>query len=178
MNLVISILYAPLVFLCLRYFDITKVSFIIFFLSLFWFLLVYKKGYKECLYPILYIFISILAFFFKDFLILKAMPLIISSFITAFMLISYISRKSIILYFAKKFTKKEISPKEQEYIHKSTLFWFFVSLVNVIIHLFIFLYVSTKVWMFYSSLGWYFIFIFAGIFQFLHKKFIFSKGLQ
>lgn len=178
MNLVISLLYAPLVFLSLRYFDITKVAIVIFILSIIWFIFTLKKGYKEFLYPALYICISILAFFLKDFLFLKAMPLIISSFITFFILFSYINRQSIILYFAKKFSKKEINQKEQEYIHQSTLFWFFIALLNAIIHLFIFLDTNLNFWIFYSSIGWYFIFIFAGVLQYLHKKFIFSKALN
>lgn len=178
MNLLISLLYAPLVFLSLRYFDITKVAIVIFILSTIWLALTLKKGAKEYLYPLLYIGISILAFVLKDFLFLKAMPFIISSFITIFILFSYINKQSIILYFAKKFSKKEIDKKEQEYIHKSTLFWFFIALINVIIHLLIFLDTNINFWMFYSSIGWYFIFIFAGILQFLHKRFIFSKGLN
>ncbi len=178
MNLLISILYAPLVFLSLRYFDITKVAIVIFILSTIWLVLTFKKGVKEYLYPCLYLAISILAFILKDFLFLKAMPLIISSFITIFILFSYINKQSIILYFAKKFSKKQIDEKEEQYIHKSTLFWFFIALINVIIHLLIFLDTNINFWMFYSSIGWYFIFLFAGVLQFLHKKFIFSKGLD
>lgn len=176
MNLIISLLYAPIVFTSLRYFDITKVSLAIFCLSILWFLLVFKKGYKEYLYPLLYICISILAFFLKEFLILKTLPLLISSFITALIFISYLNKTSIILFFAKKFSKKELSQKEEEYIHKSTLFWFFTSLINAIIHLIIFFDTNMNYWIYYSSIGWYFVFIFAGVLQFLHRKFIFLKA--
>ncbi|PLY05916.1 MAG: hypothetical protein C0625_11310 [Arcobacter sp.] len=178
MNLIISLLYAPLVFLSLRYFDITNVAICIFILSTIWFILVFKKGYKELLYPSLYIVISLFTFFLKDFLLLKTIPLLVSSFITIFILISYINKQSLILYFAKKFSKKEISLKEEEYIHKSTLFWFFVSSINVIIHLYIYLDSNMNYWIYYSSIGWYFIFIFAGLLQYLHKRFIFSKDLN
>jgi len=175
MNLIISLLYAPIVFISLKYFDITKVSLVIFCLSTLWFIMVFKRGYKEYLYPLLYICISILAFFLKEFLLLKTIPFLISSFITAIMFISYINKTSIILFFAKKFSKKEFSKKEEEYIHKSTLFWFFTSLINAIIHLIIFFDTNMDYWIYYSSIGWYFVFIFAGVLQFLHRKFIFLK---
>ena len=83
--------------------------------------------------------------------------------------------KSIILYFAKKFSKEEISEKEKEYIHKSTLFWVIISCINIFIHLQIFQNENINFWIFYSSFGWYFLFIFAGIIQYLHHKFIFLK---
>ena len=176
MNLIISLLYAPMVFISLKYFDITKVSLVLLVLSTLWFILVFKRGYKEYLYPFLYICISILAFFLKKFLLLKTIPFLISSFITAIIFISYINRDSIILFFAKKFSKKEFSKKEKEYIHKSTLFWFFTSLINAIIHLIIFFDTNMDYWIYYSSIGWYFIFIFAGVLQFMHRKFIFLKA--
>lgn len=177
MNLIISLIYAPLVFLSLRYFEISNVAIGIFVLSIIWFILVFKKGYKELLYPSLYIVISIFAFFLKDFFVLKIIPLLVSSFVTIFILISYINKQSIILYFAKRFSKKEISLKEEAYIHKSTLFWFFVSLINVIIHAYIYIDSNMNYWIYYSSIGWYFIFIIAGLLQYLHKKFYFSKDL-
>ena len=92
------------------------------------------------------------------------------------MVISYIKNESIIIYFAKKFTKKDISQKEQEYIHKSTLFWIFVSCVNIIIHTVIFFDNDDVIWVFYSSIGWYVLFAIAGICQFLHRRFVFLKG--
>ena len=111
-------------------------------------------------------------------LVLKAFPLVLSSTITLFILLSYIKKKSMILYFARKFSKAEISKQEKEYIHNSTLFWVGVSLINVIFHLIIFLDNSETFWVFYSSIGWYFLFGIAGIFQYLHRKFVFLKRLR
>lgn len=128
MNLIISLLYAPIVFTSLRYFDITKVSLAIFCLSILWFLLVFKRGYKEFAYPLLYLCISILAFFLKEFLILKTLPLLISSFITALIFISYLNKTSIILFFAKKFSKKGIFTKRgrvYSQINSFLVFYFF-----------------------------------------------------
>ncbi len=104
------------------------------------------------------------------------MPLIISSIFTLIIFISYLNKKSVILYFVKKFSKKEISKKEEEYIHKSTLFWIIISCINIYIHSLIFQSEDISSWIFYSSFGWYFLFISAGIIQYLHRKFIFFKG--
>lgn len=178
MNIILSLIYAPLVFLSLRYFDIQKVSIILFLLSSIWFFLTIRKSKKEALYPLLYIMISIIAYILDDFLILKAMPIIISITITTILLISYINKKSIILYFAKKLSKKEICKNEQEYIQKSTLFWIIISSINIILHSYVFINENINFWIYYSSIGWYFIFAFAGVLQFLHRKFIFLKVLN
>jgi len=178
MNIIISLIYAPLVFLSLRYFDIQDVSIFLFLSSFIWFAFTIKKSYKESLYPTLYILLSICTYFFEDFLVLKAMPLIISSIFTIIIFISYLNKKSVILYFAKKFSKKEISKKEEEYIHKSTLFWIIISCINIYIHSLIFQSEDISSWIFYSSFGWYFLFIFAGIIQYLHRKFVFLKALH
>ena len=178
MNIIISLVYAPLVFLSLRYFDVRIVSIILLISSLLWFFINIKKSFKESLYPLLYILLAICTYTFNEFLILKAVPLIISFIFTTLILISYLNKKSIILYFAKKFSKKEIPKKEEEYIHKSTLFWFIISCTNVILHLMIFYDENIELWVYYSSFGWYFIFIFAAVLQFLHRNYILKKVLN
>ena len=178
MNFVISLLYAPLVFAALRYFDIQSTSIIIFVVSVVWLLVSLRKEKRQALYPLLYMFIALMAYLLKDFSILKVLPLLISSFITLFIAISYLRNNSIILFFAKKFAKHDISPDEQEYIHRSTLFWIGVSLVNVLIHLRIFLDGNIDYWIVYSSFGWYVVFLLAGLMQFLHRKFVFMRRDQ
>lgn len=138
MRIILSILYAPVIFFLLKYFN-TKLD---------------------------------------DAIILKAFPLILSSIITLLIYLSYVKKKSMILYFAKKFSKVDISEEEKEYIHNSTLFWVGVSLINVIVHILIFFDSNDNFWIFYSSIGWYFLFIIAGIFQFLHRKFVFLKRMN
>lgn len=81
-----------------------------------------------------------------------------------------------VLKYARKLTKKEISIQEQNYIQKSTLYWVGISTINVIIHLYLFLGDDVIVWAFYSSIGWYSVFIIGGLLQYLHRKFIFLKG--
>jgi len=138
MRILLSILYAPVIYFALKYFNTSL----------------------------------------DDVLYLKAFPLILSSSITFLIFLSYLKKKSMIVYFAQKFSKKEISKQEKEYIHNSTLFWVGVSLINVIVHAFIFFDSNDNSWLFYSSIGWYFLFLFAGVFQFLHRKFVFLKRIN
>ena len=175
MGFIFSLLYAPIVFLSLRYFDIKLVSIIIFIMSGLWFIFLKNKKELSSLLPLFYMFVALISFFSEKFLVLKIMPLFISAFFSLFILISYMKRKSIILYFAEKFSKVSISEHEKEYIHRSTLFWFFVSLINTIIHLTAFLNANLYFWLYYSSVGWYFLFIFAGLLQFLHRRYIFLR---
>lgn len=178
MNIIISLIYSPFVFFSLRYFDIDIVSILLFYLSFVWFVFSFRISKKEALYPLLYICISLAAFIVEDFLFLKSIPLILSTVITSIILISYINKTSVILYFAKKFSKSEISKNEEEYIKKSTLFWITISFINIIFHLFVFMNDDMKFWVYYSSIGWYILFIIAGLGQFLHRKFIFLKKVE
>ena len=174
MNLLISLIYAPVVFYSLQNYELQIVSLCIFSFSLIWFSLTFKKGIKEYFFSILYLAISILAYFLDSFTILKILPFLISFIISSFMLYTYLSQNSFIFIFLKKI-KKEVDEDEKEYIQKSTLFWFFASLVNVGIHSFILYNGNIQYWIFYSSIGWYFVFISAGIIQFIHKKLYFNK---
>ncbi|MDD2640640.1 MAG: hypothetical protein PHS65_06565 [Arcobacteraceae bacterium] len=175
MNFIFALFYAPFVFFSLRYFDIKIVSIILFGMSMIWFFLLKNKKEVSALFPLFYMLVSLVAYFFNAFSMLKIMPLLISSFISLFILISYLQRKSIIVHFAEKFSRNIISEKEKIYIYHSTLFWFAASTLNATIHLIVFLDTDAAFWLYYSSFGWYFIFIGAGIIQFLHRRYIFLR---
>jgi uncharacterized membrane protein len=113
-----------------------------------------------------------------DLLALKAFPLIMSIIMTFLIYLSYKKENSIILKFAQRFSKVKISLLEQQYIQQSTLYWVGVSCVNVIIHLSLFLLDEIAIWVIYSSIGWYAIFIVGGVLQFFHRKFIFLKKVN
>ena len=177
MNLIISLLYAPIVFYSLKNFELKTVSFFIFVFSFLWFIINIKKGLKDFIFPLFYLIISLLAYFLNDFLLLKVLPALISGFISIFILYSYISKNSFIFIFLEKFNKT-IEKNEKEYIQKSTLFWFLVSFLNLLVHCYILYLQDIIYWTFYSSIGWYFIFIIAGIIQFLHKKIYFDRKIH
>ncbi len=174
MNLILSILYAPVIAFALKNFDIKSVCILIFLVSFFWFLLVFKKGVKEYFFSLIYMTISILAFFVKEPIVLKALPATLSLLISTFILYSYINKNSFIFIFLEKFNKI-VDEKEKVYIQNSTLFWFIVSILNFGIHLFILYLNDNNIWIFYSSIGWYFIFLGAGLIQFIHKKLVFNR---
>lgn len=176
MNLIISLLYAPIVFYSLKNFELKTVSFFIFIFSFLWFIINIKKGFQDFIFPIFYLIVSILAFFLDSFLLLQLLPTLISLFFTFFILYSYISKNSFIFIFLKKFNKT-VEQKEKDYIQKSTLFWFFASLLNLFIHCYILYLQDIIYWTYYASFGWYFIFIIAGIIQFLHKKIYFDRKI-
>lgn len=173
MNLIISLLYAPIVFYSLRNFELKTVSLMIFVFSLMWLVLSLKNGIKEYIFPLFYISISLLAYFLDEFLLLKSLPLLISGLITMFILYSYVSNNSFIFIFLERFNKK-VGENEKMYIQKSTLFWFFIALTNVLIHTYILFTENMIYWTFYSSVGWYVLFIIAGLFQMIHKKIYFQ----
>lgn len=169
MNLLISLFYAPVVFYSLKNFELKSVSFIIFIFSLIWLIFSIKKSIKEYIFPLFYLVVSLLAYFLDNFLFLKMLPLLISGLISIYILYSYISKNSFIFILLERLNKN-VEDEEKNYIHKSTLFWFYISLTNVLIHSFVLYSKELFFWTFYSSIGWYFLFIFAGIVQFVHRK--------
>jgi len=175
MNLIFSILYAPFVFMLLKYYDVKMVSIIIFSISILWLFILKDKKDISVLFPLFYAAIAMFAFFSKAFLVLKTIPLFLALFFSGVILVSYFQKKSMILDFAQKMTKNPIGEEEKEYIHQSSIFWFFVSIINVCIHFSFYMSPNLDFWLFYSSIGWYFLFIFAGIFQFLHRRFVFLR---
>lgn len=174
MNFFISLIYAPIVFYSLKNFELKTVSIAIFIFSLLWLSLVVKKGLKEFIFPLFYLFISILAYFLDNFLLLKMLPLLISILISLFMFYTYFSKNSFIFIFLDKI-KKKVEEKEKEYIQKSTLFWSFSSLVNICLHVYVLYVKDLNYWIIYSSFGWYFVFLISGIIQFIHKQIYFNK---
>lgn len=174
MNLIISFLYAPLVFYSLKNYELKIVSICIFVFSLLWFITIIKQTRKNLVFPAFYLFISLLAYFLDTFIVLKALPLLISILISIFMFYSYFSKQSFIFTFLAKI-KKEVGEKEKEYIQKSTLFWAYSSIFNISLHVYVLLNENINYWLYYSSFGWYFVFIISGIIQFLHKNYFFDK---
>lgn len=177
MHILFSFLYAPIVVLFLSYFDIKTVSLGIFGFGLLWLLSLKQKSFKTTLFPLFYIAIAFTAFVSDDFLVLKFLPLLISLAFIFFLIISHFDNDSIILHFARKIHKRSLSEMEEAYISHSTLFWIVLACVNILLHVSILLLKNDTYWIIYSSFGWYLVFIFGGIVQFLHRHFIFLKRI-
>ncbi len=174
MHILFSLFYAPLVFLSLRYFDLKVVSSVVFIIALIWLVIAMRKNYKESIFPSFYIIVAILAFSFENFLLLKSLPLLISILVSLYFFYSYFTKNSFILLVLDKF-KKDISTNEKEYIQKSTLFWCIISIINIFIHIFVLQSDNINYWIYYSSIGWYFVFIVAFVLQMIHKKIYLKK---
>jgi len=129
------------------------------------------------LYPIS-IFFVIKYFGSTNLIVLKALPLLISIYMTFLIILSYCKDNAFILKFAKRFSKKELEETEIEYIKHSTLFWIGVCFINIALHVSFLLSANEYYWLSYTSFGWYFVFGIAGVFQFVHRKFIFLKRLN
>ncbi|AXK49070.1 hypothetical protein CRU87_06950 [Aliarcobacter trophiarum LMG 25534] len=174
MNLIISLLYAPIVLLLFKNFEIKSVAIFVFILSFIWFLINLKKGFKEYMFSILYMIFSTIAYFISNGLFLKIVPSFLAFMVSMFVLYSYFTKSSFVIYYIEKF-KKNLSNEEKIYLQNSTLFWFFVSFINFIIHIFVLYYGDITIWAIYSSFAWYLVFIFGLIIQIIHKKLFFKK---
>src|SRR5574344_1977826 len=131
MNLIISLIYAPIVLFSLKYFDINTASIYIFIFSFFWFLLNMKKGLKEYGFSILYMIFALVAFFVENSLFLKITPSILAFIFTAFVLYSYLSKSNFVIVYRDK-NKKKLSIEDTIYLQNSPLFWFFVVLTYLL----------------------------------------------
>lgn len=177
MHILFSFLYAPVIVVLLGYFDIKTVSMGLFCFGLLWLLSLKKREIKTTLFPLFYIAVAIGAYFLDDFLVLKFLPLLISLAFIFFLMASYFDNDSIIAHFARKIHKRALSEKEELYINRSTLFWIALAGMNILLHVSILLLKNDHYWIIYSSFGWYLVFIFGGIVQFLHRQFIFLKRM-
>lgn len=109
---------------------------------------------------------------------LQLLPLFISVYITILLFISYFQKESFILKFAKRFSKKELSDAELVYINRSTFFWILISCVNIALHVGMILQNNEYYWISYASFGWYFVFAFGGVLQYIHRKYVFLKRVE
>lgn len=176
MNIIISLMYAPLIFFSLKYFDIQSLSIGVGILSTLWYFFTIKQRSSDKYYPLVYIFVALCGFFLEKVWVLQLVPLFISLIITSLFFISYLNKKSIILYFIKKFSQKEIDENEKNYIQKSTFFWVILSSLNTIFHLYFYVQTNLEFWVYYSSFGWCLIFLIGGSLQYIHRKFVFQNG--
>ena len=131
------------------------------------------------LYPISLFFI--LRYFglkLDDMIVLKLLPLAMSLYVMILILLSYFKDNSFILKFAKRFSKHKLGLDEVEYIKKSTLFWVGVSLINVGLHVVVLVHENEYYWLTYTSVGWCSVFVFGGVLQYVHRKFVFLKRVK
>ena len=161
--------------ICLKHYPIWSVATGIILFAVGWIFTLRSFEIKRILLPLFYLIIGVATLLMQNSMILKVLPLSLSCAFCILLIISYLEKNSLILHFAKKFYKKEISTQEEAYIHYSSKFWIALSLINIIIHILVILSKNNTYWVIYTSFGWYFLFGFGGLFQVLHRHFIFLK---
>lgn len=157
MNNVVSLIFAPLIILSLKFYALDDIALIIVLLSLTWLIFVfYRDGVNiELITPAIYFTFALLTFFIESFETIKIVPALISVSFFILFLSAVLEKRGLILYFANRYYKKEIPKEVQQFLAKSDYYWAAVTLVNTLVHLYIFFYADREVWAFYSSIGWY-----------------------
>ncbi|MDX1808677.1 MAG: hypothetical protein R3331_03995 [Sulfurospirillaceae bacterium] len=136
-------------------------------------------SFFSILYPIVLFFtLKYLGLTLQDAIVLKFLPLLVSIYFTALIALSHFKKKSLILKFAKKFSKKDFNDEEVQYIEQSTLFWIGICGVNILLHVIVILQKNEYFWVIYTSFGWYFVFLIGALLQYVHKKYIFLKRVE
>ncbi len=85
----------------------------------------------------------------------KMVPAVFSLFAVSLFLTSVVRKNSLTLSLTKRFYKKKLNPKEEVFLAKSDLYWFFVTAFNTLIIIYLTFYASNTTWAIYTSVGWY-----------------------
>ena len=122
------------------------------------------------MFPLLYILVLGLVYYFNGVAFVWFVPVLISSFFFVLFANAHFNNKKLVLKYTQKFYKKKLSQKEKEYLAKGDVYWMFVTLGNTLLQLYFGLGENKELWLFYSSLGWYVFFFFALALQVIYGK--------
>jgi len=168
----LTIIFAPMFVLLIHYFEFRSVVLVYLVFAIVYFIFKYfkKKSYKDMIIPSINIIILSIAYYFSSFQTVKYIPVTLSSIFLLLFIDAHFNKKYMILKFTKRFYHKALNEKEIEFIKKGDGYWVIVMLINTLIHLYIVNFCSDRVWAFYSSVGWYFLFFTALIGQIIYGK--------
>ena len=130
MGHLLTLLYAPLVLLALRYISITVVAWMMIAVAVIWVFIARNNEFKDFLLPSFYGLGGVMALMLEDKVVLVALPLFIATAFFLFFILPQGGRWLCIM--ASRFFT--LNDKELLYIKKSRFFWAFVAFVNVFIH--------------------------------------------
>ena len=85
----------------------------------------------------------------------KMLPAVFSLLAVSLFLTSVVRKNSLTLSLTKRFYKKKLNHKEEVFLAKSDLYWFFVTALNTLIIIYLTFYASNTTWAIYTSVGWY-----------------------
>lgn len=169
-NTFLSLAFAPLFVLGLRFFEFEEVTLAFaLFISLYaLFALFTRQSLKNLSTPLLYFIAVILAYYYSSIEFVRLIPALISGAFFIFFFNAYLQKKAIVLSMLRRFYKKELEKRKENYIAQSDGYWAFVLFINTLIQLFLVFYDNNDLWAFYSSVGWYILLFFALIIQIVY----------
>ena len=177
-NTFISLAFAPLFVLALRFFSFENValSFAVVLFVYTLFVLLLKESIKTLSTPLIYFLFVLIAYYYVDIAFVKLIPALISAAFFLFFLNAALQKKSIVLQMFRRFSKREIDKNKEAFIAKSDGYWAGVLLLNTLIQLLFLFYGSNNLWAFYSSVGWYILLFAALVLQILYAKIFYQRG--
>jgi len=180
LNTFLSLTFAPLFVLALRFFEFENVALSFTFLMFIYlvFVLITKQNLKSIATPFIYFVLVLIAYYYSSIEFVKLAPTFISGAFFIFFLNAYIQKKSIVLKMMKRFYKKELGETKENYIAQSDGYWAFILFINTLIQLFFVFYDNNALWAFYSSVGWYLLMLFALILQILYGNIFLFREKQ
>ena len=92
----------------------------------------------------------------------KMVPALFSLLAVSLFFVSVVRKNSLTLSLTRRFYKKDLNSKEEAFLAKSDIYWFFVTLLNTLIIVYLTLYESNTTWAIYTSIGWY-IYLFCAL---------------
>ena len=176
-NVIVSLIYAPTLLLLLNLFEFRNVCITLIIFSAAWLLalLVTNKGGRDRYFPLLYLALGIAGLFFQDINLLKLLPLLLALIFTAIAFLASWRKEPFILEVARRFSRHTISSEEEAYIRQSSKFWLLLFCLNAGIHVLVLVHPNVYYWAFYTSVGWYGIFLLGALLQYLHRRYLFLR---
>jgi len=169
---ILNLLFAPMFVVLIHYFELKLVVLGYLLMAIVYFIYSYmnKNSFQDMIVPTVYILILSIGYYFSSLQSIKYIPLILSSIFLMMFIDSHLNKKYMILGFTKRFYRKQLSSAEEEFLKHGDLYWVVVMSINTIIHFYVVNYTSDAIWAFYSSIGWYILFVTALIAQIIYGK--------
>lgn len=178
LGLIVSLLFAPTFVIAMYFFEFTSVAFFYTLFMLFYLIvsLVFKQDLKSISTPLIYFVFVLIAYMLSSMEFVKMIPALISFTFFMIFFLGFIRKKELILSFTKKFYKKDLDSKKEDFLRKSDGYWALVIFLNTLIQVVLVYTPNNELWAFYSSVGWYIYLAFALILQIVYEKIFIKAG--
>jgi len=134
-----------------------------------------KKNKEESLISVVYLALLSVSYFIDSIEAVKLIPVFIAFSFSGIFMYSAWKKQALIYKFTKKFYKKKMAEKEEEFLKKGDSFWAYTIFLYALILLFLVYKEDDLVWGIFSSVGWYVYFLLALLIQIIYGKFYVVK---